>query len=413
MAAISSNGTGGGNWSVGASWAGGSAPVSADDVTVVAGDTITKDTAAGANDCASLTVNGTLAIGSNGMKVGGNLTGASGGIVTMGANGSLDVTQIPDSNNISLQFVGTAGNEWTLTISSLSGVHGENSGNGPLYLRHGNGSGAQFRIGGMGLGDIIENFAWDAGSSAYIYLYGSTDENYIMRFKDCWFYNGSSEAIRFAGYTHVLFDNCVWGQQRGGTTDANVVDVSLAFGSGGYAEFRNCLFVTGFDDDYQPNNGGWIVKSSSHDQVEGDWLIATPGGSALKSTNAAKTGTYGVEMIPNSSCSAQFGIWYDIQIPVTSGDSVTPAIYIYNDTADLNLQDAAGRFVAVCDPGDEWGLQEEIDANTLSDVYLNWRQIVFTGGTVGGTSKKGMLTIRLMLMTYVATGVVYVADGTF
>lgn len=411
MAAITSNGTGGGNWSTGASWTGGVAPVSADTVTIQSGDTITKDTAAGANDCASLTVTGTLAIGSNGVKVGGALTGD--GTVTMGANGSLDVTAITDSNNLSLLFIGTAGNEWTLTISSLSGVHGELDGGGPLRWAHGNGTGGQLRFGGMGLGDYVEDFDWDANGSSYIYLYGSTDENIIMRFKDCWFHGGSAEAMRFAGYVHALFDNCVWGKQRGGTTDANGTDLSIAFGSGVYFEMRNCLFVTGFDDDYQPNTGGWIGRSSSHDQVPGDWLVATPGGSALKSTNAAKTGTYGVEMVPNSSCSTSYGLWYDIQIPVTSGDSVTPAIWIKNATADLNLQDAANRFIAICDPGDEWGLYEEIDANTLADVYNNWRQIAFTGGTVGGTTKKGMLTIRLMLMTYVSTGVVYVADGTF
>lgn len=44
MAAISSNGTGGGNYSAGPSWAGGVAPTSLDDVTVTIGDTITLDT---------------------------------------------------------------------------------------------------------------------------------------------------------------------------------------------------------------------------------------------------------------------------------------------------------------------------------------------------------------------------------
>ncbi len=60
MAAISSNGTSGGNWSAGTSWIGGVAPTSADDVTVVSGDKITLNITGMA--CNTLTVNsgGTL-----------------------------------------------------------------------------------------------------------------------------------------------------------------------------------------------------------------------------------------------------------------------------------------------------------------------------------------------------------------
>jgi len=43
MAAISSNGTGGGDWSAGASWAGGTAPGDGDHATILAGDTISID----------------------------------------------------------------------------------------------------------------------------------------------------------------------------------------------------------------------------------------------------------------------------------------------------------------------------------------------------------------------------------
>ena len=62
MAARSSNGTGGGLWSAGASWAGGVAPVEGDSVTIVLGDTITVDGTytAGDDTTTAFTVNGTL-----------------------------------------------------------------------------------------------------------------------------------------------------------------------------------------------------------------------------------------------------------------------------------------------------------------------------------------------------------------
>ena len=63
MAAISSNGTGGGNWSAAASWAGGVVPAEGDNATIVAGDTITIDqniTVGNDTATAAITVNGIL-----------------------------------------------------------------------------------------------------------------------------------------------------------------------------------------------------------------------------------------------------------------------------------------------------------------------------------------------------------------
>ena len=87
MAAISSNGTGGGNWSTGASWSGGVAPVAGDTVTIASGDTILADTTGLA--CLSITLNGILS------AVAGNTTdltvgnGSSDTLITWGANGYL------------------------------------------------------------------------------------------------------------------------------------------------------------------------------------------------------------------------------------------------------------------------------------------------------------------------------------
>lgn len=62
MATITSNGTGGGLWSAGATWVGGVAPVDADTVVIAAGDTVTfnVDTSGFANGIAGITITGTL-----------------------------------------------------------------------------------------------------------------------------------------------------------------------------------------------------------------------------------------------------------------------------------------------------------------------------------------------------------------
>jgi len=98
VATITSNGTGGGNWSAGASWAGGVAPVlGTDDAIIAAGDTVTIDTTGlgcGTDPGAltdGLTINGTLkyAAGVNSaLEVRGGITVASGGTF-------YDGTQLP------------------------------------------------------------------------------------------------------------------------------------------------------------------------------------------------------------------------------------------------------------------------------------------------------------------------------
>ncbi|SDY51288.1 beta strand repeat-containing protein [Hymenobacter psychrophilus] len=99
LAAISSTATGG-NWSDPASWVGGTVPTATDDVTIVAGATVTLDVAASA---ASLTVAATgsllnSATTSYSLAVGGNVTN----------NGTLDLSADPAIGS-DLRFTG-AGN---------------------------------------------------------------------------------------------------------------------------------------------------------------------------------------------------------------------------------------------------------------------------------------------------------------
>lgn len=85
-ASITSNGSGGGNWSATATWTGGTLPTNADDVTILAGDTITIDISTAT--ASTTTVNGTLQFStvqsSSLTLVGGDITVASGGTLTLG-----------------------------------------------------------------------------------------------------------------------------------------------------------------------------------------------------------------------------------------------------------------------------------------------------------------------------------------
>lgn len=120
MAAISSNGTGGGNWSAAATWNGGVVPtIGTDDVNIVVGDTVTIDTTGlgcgtdpGAGT-AGLTINGTLnyiTTASSGLTVRGQITVANGGTLYSG-------TQLPKAykHTLSIDCVDTA-NKYRLIV---------------------------------------------------------------------------------------------------------------------------------------------------------------------------------------------------------------------------------------------------------------------------------------------------------
>lgn len=398
MAIIQSNGTGGGNWSTGASWSGGSVPASTDDAQIVNGDTITKDTAKGSPDCARLIVDagGTLAIGANGVKASsdvenqGKITGAAGGELEFGAH----------SNG------GSEDGEWD--IDADGGTAFLIEGNNARFYFEGNrsnGGPCNFvnvrfhdmeRINCRGLDGttVFQDCEFD---DAKIWPLDNT--LFEPTFRGCTFKN-DAYAIRPAYGCAIRLEEC---------------DVQSTINTLLYADrccevhAVNCLMNAVIATFGGTNRS--VLRSVGHGQVEGDWLIEINGaGKVLKSTAAKKDGDYGVEMVPYSGCGEAQQLAADIQIPVASGDSVSPSLYVKNATADLDLQDASDRMVFILDPGDEWGLHEEIDASTLSDVYNNWRQVSFTGGTVGGTSKKGLLTIRIYLKRYVASAVVYVAD---
>lgn len=409
MATITSTATG--NWSAGGTWVGGVAPVSADDAVIASGHTVTKDTAAGADDCASLTVNsgGELDIGTNGIKVGGAVT--NNGVLKMGAGGLLEFGATMGASAGAVEFIGAAGNH--CEVKFTSGTSGSARG---LYCR-GSAASAYSRMRyidfeyvyivptGWNEADYLRDFTTKGvGSTNSAFVSPGTPYCHFVLVKDGfvdgWFAplggNFSGHPIHFVG---VEF----------GATAA--MTYLFAGNNHNYAWFYNCKFTNHTNWTYNYASI-WIARFSPYKE-RGDWLVAMPGGRALRSAESKKAGDYGTEVVPESICAAGYPVWFDIQYPVSSGDSLAPAFFYKNVGDDLDLEAGADRFVAECDLGNLWGLNETIDVNGGDASYDAWRQVSFAGGIAGGTDEEGMLTIRIWLKRYVAGASVYVADAAF
>ncbi len=115
-----SNGTGGGNWNAGASWAGGIAPAAGDNAIIAAGDQINLTTN---QTCVNLTVNGTLNLSNNNrtLTVTGNLTFAGTGSVTgNGATRTINVT-----GNLAVNAGATSSlSGFTFSVTGTSAITG-------------------------------------------------------------------------------------------------------------------------------------------------------------------------------------------------------------------------------------------------------------------------------------------------
>ena len=104
---ISSNGTGGGNWSAGTSWSGGTAPTTNDVVTIVAGDTVTIDDAADA----TITLGADAGAGGDALIIAGTLQYLS----TATANHILECRGDIEINSGGSLIIGTSANPIPLT----------------------------------------------------------------------------------------------------------------------------------------------------------------------------------------------------------------------------------------------------------------------------------------------------------
>lgn len=103
-ALITSNGTGGGSFTAGGSWAGGVIPAAGDDVLILAGDVISFNPGTATRTCLSLTLNGTLNFTTNGKTL--NVTT----FFTTTGNGIVIGTNPARVMNIGTTFTVPAGN---------------------------------------------------------------------------------------------------------------------------------------------------------------------------------------------------------------------------------------------------------------------------------------------------------------
>lgn len=406
MATRQSNGTGGGNWSDTASWSGGVVPVvGVDDAQIVSGDTITKDTAKNASkDALTCTVDsgGVLDIGSNGIKV---TKFAGSGIVQAGDNAQLETTSYQSAQQPTFQLQGSSGNEITFLYAG-GRVDGSENRSNPLIFQFVDidqqNAGTYMIAYGINGEDILEDTEWHDSNYDGFYLYtGST----LAVLRRCYFSSHGRDGLVTAYAPAILYD-CRFGKTRSGSSDTNSgSDLKITYP----VEAHNTELAS--TTPYTLTSAvASFFRSKDHQMVIGDWLFATWAGHILRSAAAKNAGDYGIEMVPNSNCEIGRPLCVDFPIPADSGDGVAPEIEVYNATADLNVQDAADQLVFELDPGDAWGLNEIIDANTLADVYLNSRTVSFTGGTAGGTGKKGTVILRVYLKKYVASGVIYLRD---
>lgn len=389
MATITSTATG--NWSAGGTWVGGVAPVGTDAVVIASGHTVTKDTAEGTPDCTTLTVTGTLAIGANGVKCSGEFTGTGTVSITTGRLWSVGGWTF-NTCTVRFDIVGTSGNHAELTSGGGLYLNDPTSGKHSVKwcdFTHG----ATLRF-FTGLGNVFED----------------------CTFPGVRFYNsGKAELVRCtlgSGGNNVYMEGGNYLRMEGGTL-AGVLDFD-----GISSDLQEMIVelhnVTASAGTYITRSSGtkrvlFYVESQGHNAVAGDWRIDVAGGYTLKSTASKNTQTYGIEMVALAECQVDSPVVLEMFIPVTSGDTIAPSFTAKNVTADLGLT-TVDRAWAILDPGNEWGRYEKIDFSTLSTLYNNWRTLTFVGGTVGGTAKKGTCLLRVVLVRYVSTAVLYVAD---
>ena len=410
MATITSTATG--DWSVGATWVGGVKPASTDAAVIAGGHVVTKDDVKDASaDCVALTVTGTLIV-TNGNGIRANApTGA--GLIQLTGTGEFYVKSAGVSNDLIWDVDGTDASNQALI--KRDGGHIE------VYGSDDGATGQQSfkfcKFDGSGLGRILELFSWTIHDEIQDCDFDDADfavlnwtSHSAVRLDRCFVYGCTWGAYSGDDGQRWLLNDCVFGNNRAAGDDDNTSG-DFRFNKQTSVKTINCNFSSPTQFSFNSTSVRSKIYSQAWGQNPGDNRIDTYGGYAFRSTAAAKAGTYGWEFVPRSSCEGKLPIYVDIPIPVETGDTPQPSIYLKNPSPnDLN---PSGTDIEIeLDPGNEWDLRETQDVSDFGDPYNAWVQATFNSGATaaGGTADDGTVIMRVWLRKYVASAVLYIAD---
>jgi len=434
MAAISSNGTGGGDWNVGASWDGGVSPGTGDTATILSGDTITI-TANQAVDGITINSGGELVINdtvtittTEAWDVYGIVTADAGSGIALGNSKYLNVQNggVFNANGTDAKHV---------TISGESDDY--------LFLREASDAILTFvdftRVGIRTYEQyhtsllVMEDCDIDMADGYGFYLGGP---QVVLR--RCFIHGCRYSGMMCGGYTlsNLALENVVFGYTRAGALDENSTtpgygDIRFANNQTGIVFLRNTVWTKGptwnSPTTRMASPGGLYIDNLGH--VTSAMLPGTSSaldnavvgagigrritclGSIERSTAAKKTGDFGVRATPDAEVNTNKALESSIYIPISTGDNISVSVYgrrhlMTDDCAEVEI-----------DPEGAW-FTPTTAATTMTEADTQWYEFAPSANGAGGSSDTGMVRIVLRLKEYEAgaymdwADMVVVAGGT-
>lgn len=455
MATIASNGTGGGNWSAGATWNGGSVPTSADIALLKDGDTVTHDRVDTSQAVLGIQIEegATLIVGTNQTLWAGYITYASGG---RDPNGVRDL----QVNGGSTLIVGGGTTmfwqhiRWRSSGTSLSAMATIKSDSESVRRSIYVGSAEDDT-------NTLDGPLWDleycviqmlqlrpnhnttiAGWPARFYrcILRNCQRNSGFELIDCiieapFLYNAHYVGTNVVEGGHAMWDRC--GIGFSGFTESPFTptgsSVQTIYGSG-LGVFRNCYAASAYTD---ASLNGWYgftrilasvpaedvlamgrAQCMIHGNGNGEWGLdyfaeAPSGSRQLQKVTDPYAGAAQGEVLRFFLGDTSVKPWgrrspIEFEIPVEHGDGIAPTIKLYVPSGWTGIADEQIEFFL--DPSDEWGLRERQYADVSTTD--SWQTITFTGGTATRSSgDKGTIVLRIWVsVPYVAAKYLYFDD---
>ena len=438
MATISSNGTGGGNYTAGGSWSGGTIPDTADTALLKDGDVITYDRDDGAQAVAAINIEegAKFIVGTNHTCITGAFAKADGGRdvngvrwVQLNAGSTLSVaTGTQWWQHIELYTSGTSlANMATFkapssTVVTIYSSYGEDDTNGrvrpPVDLEY--------------CVCTFVNFRWNHNAKC---------ENWWGRFYRCYLQNckrnSGAELIDCVVSAPTSYVPHITGSSeaecgmgcfdRVGFGFTSLTEGPLAFAgssaltvyNNGPGVYRNCYANAGYSN---VSFTGWYGAASTlgwrgpdllamggafcviHGNGSGEWgsdYRAEPDQNQweLEKVTDPYAGAAQGQVLRVGFVDSGITEWgarqaLSFELPVEHGDGIAPTIKIYIPSGWTGLH--ADQIECLLDPSDEWGLRET--QKPVVATTDQWQTITFTGGTVTRTSgDKGTIVLRIWL----------------